>query len=199
MSVDAVQAYLPHAASVLPVFLKLEQGSKLGLMLGVKPAKERLKGVVNPPTQTAQRTEARIQLLDAPTRRLQPLAHQPKGLHVGAAKAVDRLLLVADDKEAARLGVQLQPIAFFDIFARQIEQQLGLNGIGVLKLVDKEGLVARLKIAAHGRMIAQQILGAQQQVLEGHAAGGQPLPIVKGYRIVDKRNDVGVDVLTPLR
>ena len=58
VSIDAVQADVSHTAGILPVVLKLEHGSKLGLMLRFKPTKERLKRIIDPATQTTQRTKA---------------------------------------------------------------------------------------------------------------------------------------------
>ena len=53
-------------------------------------------------------------------------AHAPVGLDVGATKPVDRLLRVADDEQLARH------------VAGEEQQDLGLDRIGILKLVDED-------------------------------------------------------------
>lgn len=61
------------------------------------------------------------------------------GADVGAAKAIDRLLGIADQEQRARPDVKARPvIGVVDGLTAQTPEDLGLQGIGVLELVDED-------------------------------------------------------------
>ena len=74
--------------------------------------------------------EAQVQADLLPTLIPDVAAHPPEQRHVGPAEAVDRLLLVAHHRPG-RAG-------------RQLVEQFQLHRVGVLRLVDQEGLPARV-------------------------------------------------------
>ena len=77
---------------------------------------------------------------------------------IGAAPAVDGLILVADDAQVARL-VYEQP------------QQIVLHAVGVLVFVDVNVAETRLPGGARFRKFAQHLNGAQQQIVKIERAG----------------------------
>ena len=89
---------------------------------------------------------------------------------VGAAKAVDRLRLVADDGDlAAVLGQQ--------------DGELVLGQVGVLVLVDQDVLEALLVAAQHVGVLAEQLDGLHQQVVEVHRPGAQQASLVLAVHV----------------
>ena len=93
-------------------------------------------------------------------------AHLRVDADVGAPKAIDRLLRVADDEELARRRRHRAPVADRGIARREQQQDLGLQRIGVLELVDEQVREAQLKRGAHLRVIAHEIARRHQQVEE---------------------------------
>ncbi len=91
---------------------------------------------------------------------------------IGAAKAVDRLIRVADNREVAAFsGKQLEPAV--------------LNRIGVLVLVH-EDLTERLLVgAAHLREQLEHVHGAGEQVVEVHRVHAVQLALVARIDIGD--------------
>ena len=86
--------------------------------------------------------------------------------HVGAAEAVDRLLGIADDEELAGDGARAREVVLEGIVGREQEQDLGLEGVGVLELVDEQVREALLELAADGRVLLDEVPGEQEQVEE---------------------------------
>ena len=85
---------------------------------------------------------------------------------VGAAEAVDRLVVVADHRDVAvLLGEQLQPAV--------------LGAVGVLVLVDQH--VAERAAVALAHLVEQleQVHAAEQQVVEVHRVGGVQARLVE--------------------
>src|SRR6202043_4249378 len=76
---------------------------------------------------------------------------------IRTAKAVDRLLGVADDGQAAGRRRKLAPIRARFLVARQQPRELRLHGVGVLELVDQHRLKAPAEVAAPGLLVPQQI------------------------------------------
>ena len=59
------------------------------------------------------------------------------GADIGAPEAIDRLLGVADQEECARPNAEPSPVVLgIDRLAAKTPEYLGLQGIGVLELVD---------------------------------------------------------------
>jgi hypothetical protein len=77
---------------------------------------------------------------------------------LGAAESVDRLVVVADRKEARRRAVGTDAAA-----AGQQLQPGILKAIGVLELVDQDVAEACLVMLAQGLVALQQLIRAQQQ------------------------------------
>ena len=86
--------------------------------------------------------------------------------NVGAPEPVDRLLRVADEEELAGQYRHLPPVLLLGIIGREQEENLSLQGVGVLELVDEVVRVTLLQLAAHGCVFAHQVAGAQEQVEE---------------------------------
>ena len=99
---------------------------------------------------------------------------------VGAAEAVDRLRVVADDREVAPLaGEQRQPAV--------------LGVVGVLVLVD-EHVAERLLVAlAHLREELEHVDGAHEQVVEVHRVAAHQLALVELVGVGDRLLEVGAD------
>ena len=77
--------------------------------------------------------------------------------HLGAAPAVDALVVVThDERRTTRTGQQTQPLV--------------LQGVGVLKLVHQHVGEALAVVVQHLHMVAQQFVTAQQQFGEVHHA-----------------------------
>ena len=68
---------------------------------------------------------------------------------IGAPELVNRLLGIAHQEQLAGRRRHSQPGSFLRIAGRQQNQNLRLQGIGVLKLVDEDVRVAALQILAH--------------------------------------------------
>ena len=83
---------------------------------------------------------------------------------VGAAEAVDRLLGIADDEEAAGLRLRLAPVGLARIVGGEEQEDLGLQRIGVLELVDEDALEAALEALAHAPVVAHQVARDEQQI-----------------------------------
>ena len=95
------------------------------------------------------RAEVRAEREVAP----EALAHRVEHRDVGAAKAVDRLLLVADDEERHRVP-------------REGPHEPGLDCVRVLELVDQDGAEAARVPVAYRRMPRQHGVRLEDQVVE---------------------------------
>ena len=78
--------------------------------------------------------------------------------HIGAAPAVDRLVVVAHGSDGAGL-------------LGQDDGQLVLGDVGVLVLVDEDVLEALLIAAQHIGVVAEQLHGLHEQIVEVHRPG----------------------------
>ena len=106
--------------------------------------------------------------------------------NVGTPEAIDRLLRVAHQEELPGHGTHAPPVALGGIGGGEQQQQLRLQGIGVLELVDEDVRPARLQAAAHVRVVAHQVARAQQQIDEVEAAG----PRLQALVVLDQRPQV---------
>ena len=93
---------------------------------------------------------------------------------VGAPEAVDRLLGVADQEELAGHQLGIQPVSRKGQVGpgRQVESDLGLQGVGVLELVDEDPRPACLRPGPDAGVVAEHVAGPGQEVVEG---GDTPL------------------------
>ena len=107
------------------------------------------------------------------------IAQEP--LHVldlGAAPAVDRLVVVADHEHVA-------------VVAGEHAHEGVLDGVGVLEFVDQELAEAVAVVRQQRRVVAQQLVRAQQQLGEIDQAGAVAALLVGRVqlRIVCRRSD----------
>ena len=126
--------------------------------------------------------------------------HLPVDADVGPAKAVDRLLRVADDEELAGGGNHPAPVALGRVPSRQQQQDLGLERIGVLELVDEDARVALLRGGAHCIVAADQVSRPEQEVDEVKAPRFGLRPVVTRDRpsellselLLEQRREIGI-------
>ena len=83
------------------------------------------------------------------------------------------------------------PISLGEIFSGQIEEELGLNRIGVLEFVHKQALIAILKCLTDGGMVPNEGRRPRQKVLERHLSGQAPLVFIVDGRLVQETGDPG--------
>ena len=101
---------------------------------------------------------------------------------VGAAEAVDRLILVAHDKE----------VAVVRRFVDQQPQHLVLRRVGILELVNQEIGPLALILDAHVQVVAQQQHRAQQQVVEVHGVVGEQRLLIAAVDAPGDLLEIGV-------
>jgi hypothetical protein len=100
-----------------------------------------------------------VQPLDQ--RRSNQLDHAPVRDDIGAAKPVDRLLGISHDRQLPRRqGHGVPGIARRALFTQK-HHDLGLERIGILKLVDEHVIEQTLTIGAHHEVVAQQVTQAE--------------------------------------
>jgi len=115
--------------------------------------------------------EAGGQLHGFRSARHEPLAHVAINADIGAPEAVDRLLRIADDEEAARHRRDLAPVVLLRIRGREQQEDLGLERIGILEFVDEDVRESRLETAADAGVAGDQVAGFQQQIEEVERTG----------------------------
>ena len=118
--------------------------------------------------------KVRHQGIDASTTRSNFLHHSFEGFDVGSAEGIDRLLGIPHDKQFARLQVHVMPRSL--MAARpftEVEDDLVLDRIGVLKLIDQDRPIGLFDPSADGRMVAQEGFGPCQQPIECDPPGGE--------------------------
>ena len=86
--------------------------------------------------------------------------------YVGASEAVNRLLGVAHHHDSPLPGDQLPPVLAGVGVAGQEQRELGLDGVGVLELVDQHSLEALTEVASRGLALEQQVARPEQEVIE---------------------------------
>ncbi len=93
---------------------------------------------------------------------------------IGPTKGIDRLLGVTDDEQFSRLKLRLTPGTSLCAGAlRQIEHNLVLHRVGILKFIDQQRTIVPFQLFTYGRMIAKQSPGLADQAVEGEPAGIQ--------------------------
>ena len=106
------------------------------------------------------------------------LGRQEQG-DVGAAEPVDGLLRVADDEQVAGGDRDLVPrqragVVGPGVGGGDAHGDLDLDRIGVLELVEQEALVAAVQALADGGVLADELAGEHEQVVERELAGLAP-------------------------
>ena len=113
------------------------------------------------------------------------------GADIGAAEAIDRLLGIADQEERARPDAEPGPVVVaIDRLAAKPPEDLGLQGIGVLELVDEDVGETLPERAADVVMVAQQIARGEDQIVEvelGARALVVAIALQDRTRFVDQR------------
>src|SRR5437867_1406486 len=89
------------------------------------------------------------------------------GLDVGAAEGIDRLFRVADHEYFSGNHFEPAPIhrGLVGVLG-QVEENLILNRIGVLKFVDEDRTIAPFKLCPHALLVAHEVARAHQQAVE---------------------------------
>ena len=107
-------------------------------------------------------------------------------LDVRAAKTVNRLFLIAHDEQLTALQADAPPVRRRapGLF-RQEEQNLVLDGVGILTLVDQQCTKATLERLADVPVIANEIPRAGEQPVEGH----EPGPLKRRAALADERHE----------
>ena len=121
--------------------------------------------------------------------------HPEEEPHVGPAEAVDGLLGVADEEEPAPLDVQLlprhRPVPRARRSAGDADGQLGLDGVGVLELVDQQALVLAAEQFPGRRDVAHHLAGQHEEVVELQPAFGAPSRCTVERQPLQGRQDLG--------
>ena len=117
---------------------------------------DRTERVVHARLDPGDAAEAGIEVQGLRAERGQPVADFAVDADVRAAEAVDRLLRIADEKQRAGPGTRAPPVRLVVVVGREQQEDLRLERIGVLELVDEDPLEARLKSAAHLRVVARR-------------------------------------------
>ena len=110
---------------------------------------------------------------------------------VGAPEAIDALLRVPDHEERAGARDHGEPVGWRRVVVRrpcrvrlrprfhglgcEQEEEFGLDGVGVLKLVDEDVAVPFPQIPAHLGVFAQQLRRQHQEVVEAEQPDAQAL------------------------
>ena len=123
--------------------------------------------------------------------------HPTVDLDVSPAKAVDRLLRVADDEQRARPERHGRPVGCVAPVAGQPGHHFGLNRVGVLELIDEEPLVLLLQGPPHRAVLAEHAGGALQEVFVLQRQ--RPVSMRTGKRPAfdHERDGEAVDVVAP--
>ena len=112
---------------------------------------------------------------DAPARGDERAAKAHVGRDVGAAEPVDGLLRVAHDEERSALGFEARHVLLVEVVARQVQEDLGLQRVGVLELVHEKVREARREGPPNGGKVAQEIARREEQVrVRERPAAGAP-------------------------
>ena len=115
------------------------------------------------------------------------MAHRVVDGDVGAPEAVDRLLRVADDGQAARPRPQLEPVLARLVVARDAERDVGLHRVGVLELVDEDDREAAAEVVARLGALGEQVARPLEQVVEVRCSLGAALRLVAGDELLGER------------
>src|ERR1700688_4922688 len=97
------------------------------------------------------------------------------------------MLRIVHQKQSAAVHLCLPP-SLRSLFRGNQKNDCGLDAVGVLKLVDKDMFVSLTKRNAHGLVIRDEVVGAQQKVVEIERGG---LALAPRIRIDDISKRVG--------
>ena len=131
-------------------------------------------------------------------RRLQHLVYAAINSHVGAPETIDRLLRVADQKELPGNRANFAPVRLSGIVGRQQQQDLGLQRIGVLKLVDEDPFEALLKARPHLWVIPDEISRLEQKIEKVERAGLGFCGFIRAHAaaqfLAQRRREIGIGI-----
>ena len=99
------------------------------------------------------------------------------GLHVSAAKAIDRLFGVTNQEQRAGAQDRTAPSLGLGLCG-DAENDFRLHGVGILKLIDQQARIAAGEPGANIRILANQRARLPQQVIEVEDGGLALAPIV---------------------
>ena len=83
---------------------------------------------------------------------------------VGPPEPVDGLLRIPDDEEGARLRDETGDILLRRVRSREVQEDLGLQGVRVLELVDEKVREAIRERAPHAGIVPQQVARREEEV-----------------------------------
>ena len=97
------------------------------------------------------------------------VADRREDLEVSASEAIDRLLGVADEEQAAAFDRDVRPDTGIVDAMGPCQQvgDLGLDRVGVLELVDEQGRPLVVQALPHLGVFSQHVTGQHQQVVVG--------------------------------
>jgi len=150
----------------LGVVAERRQRHVVGLQRLAVAGHHRGEGGVDDGLDRRRRAEAGRELQACRATAGELLAHLPVHGDVGAPEAVDRLLGVAHDEELPRHGLHLAPVASGGIGGGEQQQDLGLEGIGVLELVHEDVGEPPLEVGPRLVVVAHEVARAHQQIHE---------------------------------
>ena len=155
-----------------------------GLMRSGLGREQLAEGAVDPLAEGGHGAEARGERRDLAAGRLDPLPDGLIDVDVGPPEPVDRLLGVADDEQRSGPERHARPVPLRARRAREQQDHLGLDRVGVLELVDEEPAILVLEGGADLQVVAEQGRGVLEQVVvvqrDGAPAGrGGVLPALE--------------------
>ena len=102
--------------------------------------------------------------------------------YVGASETIDRLLGITKEEEFAGNRRDVEPIVLLGIVGRKEQEKLSLDRVRILKLVNEVMREALLQLFAHGKIVANQITGLDEQVKEIEIAPARFEFLIRGQR-----------------
>ena len=117
-------------------------------------------------------------------------------LNIGAAEAVDRLLGITHQKQFPRNGLDFAPIGLGSVISCEKQQDLGLEGVGILEFIDKVMREALLQLGAHALIVADEITRLDQEIDKIEAPSFSFQVLIGTHRrlqlLVEQRGKIGV-------
>jgi len=86
---------------------------------------------------------------------------------VRATEAIDALLCIADQEQAAGMRHALMPVGVI-LICGYAEDNIGSNRVCVLELIHKENLVLLMEFFTNGGMLPDQLRRQREHVVQGH-------------------------------
>ncbi len=125
-----------------------------------------------------------------------PLSAEQMALYVvvhrdiGAAEAVDRLLRIAYDEQAAEPQRYPAPVRFASIRRAEPHDHLGLQRVRILEFVDEDAAVLALEVAPHLRVVAHEVARPDQQIVEIRLAVAPPAVRVEADESLQPQHEI---------